>query len=65
VHILPLALPNKNTPLNDLLKDIDEEVLRLQTDLISESDYKKLQNKFENNYVSANSKMLGCCRKLS
>ncbi|WP_316825829.1 pitrilysin family protein [Pedobacter miscanthi] len=62
---ITLALPNKNTPLNDLLKDIDEEVLRLQTDLISEADYKKLQNKFENNYVSANSKMLGVAENLA
>ncbi|WP_343523445.1 pitrilysin family protein [Pedobacter sp.] len=62
---ITLALPNKNTLLNDLLKDIDEEVLRLQTDLISESDYKKVQNKFENNYVSANSKMLGVAENLA
>ncbi|RZK60802.1 MAG: insulinase family protein, partial [Pedobacter sp.] len=62
---ITLALPNKNTPLNDLLKDIDEEVSRLQTDLISESDYKKLQNKFENDYVSANSRMLGVAENLA
>nr|WP_199157557.1 pitrilysin family protein [Pedobacter sp. ASV2] len=62
---ITLALPNKNTPLNDLLKDIDDEVLRLQTDLISESDYKKLQNQFENNYVSANSRMLGVAENLA
>lgn len=62
---ITLALPNNNTPLNDLLKDIDAEVLRLQTDLISESDYKKLQNKFENEYVSANSKMLGVAENLA
>ncbi len=62
---ITFALPNNNTPLNDLLKDIDEEVVRLQTDLISESDYKKLQNKFENNYVSANSKMLGIAENLA
>lgn len=62
---ITLALPNKNTPLNDLLKDIDVEVARLQTELISESDYKKLQNKFENEYVSANSKMLGVAENLA
>jgi len=62
---ITLALPNKNTPLNDLLKDIDEEVLRLQTDLISESDYKKLRNQFENSYVSANSRMLGVAENLA
>lgn len=62
---ITLALPNNNTPLNDLLKDIDVEVARLQTDLISESDYKKLQNKFENEYVSANSKMIGVAENLA
>jgi len=62
---ITFALPNNNTPLNDLLKDIDEEVLKLQTDLISESDYIKLQNKFENNYVSANSTMLGVAENLA
>lgn len=59
------ALPNNNTPLNDLLKDIDEEITRLQTDLISENDYKKLQNKFENDYVSVNSKMIGIAENLA
>lgn len=62
---ITLALPNNNTPLNDLLKDIDAEVLRLQTDLISESDYKKLQNKFENEYVTTNSNMLGIAENLA
>ena len=62
---ITLALPNNNTPLNDLLKDIDAEVLRIQTDLISESEYKKLQNQFENNYVTANSKMIGVAENLA
>jgi zinc protease len=62
---ITLAIPNNNTPLNDLLKDIDAEVLRLQTDLISESEYRKLQNQFENGYVDANSKMLGVAENLS
>jgi len=62
---ITLALPNKNTALNDLLKDIDDEVARLQTELISESEYKKLQNQFENSYVSTNSKMLGVAENLA
>ena len=62
---ITLALPNNNTPLNDLLKDIDAEVLRVQTDLISESEYKKLQNKFEKAYVTTNSKMLGVAENLA
>lgn len=62
---ITLALPNNNTPLNDLLTDIDAEVVRLQTDLISESEFKKLQNQFENGYVSANTKMIGVAENLS
>lgn len=62
---ITLALPNNKTPLNDLLKDIDTEVVRLQTDLISESEFRKLQNQFENSYISANSKMLGVAENLA
>lgn len=59
------ALPNNNTSLNDLLKDIDEEVAKLQTDLISETDYQKLLNQFENDFVSANTRMLGVAENLA
>lgn len=59
------AFPNNNTPLNDLLKGIDAEVVRLQTDLISESELTKLQNQFENSYVSTNSKMIGVAENLA
>jgi zinc protease len=59
------ALPNNNTSLNDLLKDMDEEVAKLQTDLISETDYQKLLNQFENDFVSANTRMLGVAENLA
>ena len=62
---ITFALPNNNTPLDALLKDIDEEVAKLQTTLISEEDYKKIQNQFENNYVDANSRMLGVAENLA
>lgn len=62
---ITLALPNGNTKLEDLLKDMDDEVSKLQTDLISESDYQKLQNQFENDYVSANTKMVGVAENLA
>jgi zinc protease len=62
---ITLALPNNNTSLNELLSDIDEEVLRLQTDLISDAEFKKLRNKFENEFVSVNSKMIGLAENLA
>jgi len=39
--------------------------VKLQTDLISEEDYQKLQNQFEDNFVSANTKMLGIAENLA
>lgn len=59
------TLPNNNTNLDTLLNDMDEEVLKLQTDLISEEDYTKLMNKSENDFVTANSRMLGVAGNLS
>lgn len=42
----------------EALKDaIDIEILNIQTELISEKDYQKLQNKFESNHVNARSGM--------
>ncbi|MDB5231602.1 MAG: insulinase-like:Peptidase C-terminal precursor [Chitinophagaceae bacterium] len=59
------ALPNNGAKLTDLLSDIDEEITKLQKDLISEEDYQKLQNQFENNFVSANTSMLGVAENLA
>ncbi|MEP7253996.1 MAG: pitrilysin family protein, partial [Ginsengibacter sp.] len=51
---ITFALPNNNADLNTLLKDIDEEIAKVQTTLITEKDYQKLLNQFENDYVSNN-----------
>ncbi|WP_299156099.1 pitrilysin family protein [uncultured Tenacibaculum sp.] len=59
------ALPLGKTSLASLVKEIDEEVVRLQTDLISEKDYQKLQNKFENNFVNSNSSVEGIANSLA
>ncbi|MEO6136669.1 MAG: pitrilysin family protein [Ginsengibacter sp.] len=60
-----LALPNGNVPLNDLLKDIDEEILKVQTDLISEDEFTKLRNQAENAFVTANDQMIGVAENLA
>lgn len=59
------ALPLGKTSLNTLTKEIDAEIVKLQTDLISEKDYQKLQNKFENNYVNSNSSVEGIANSLA
>jgi predicted Zn-dependent peptidase len=58
---LPMA-PNTTA---DILKEMDEEIVKIQTDLISEKDYEKLQNKFDNNYVNANSSVEGIAENLA
>ncbi|AFD05512.1 M16 family metallopeptidase [Solitalea canadensis] len=59
------ALPNNNASLNDLLKDIDEEIAKMQNELISENDYQKLQNIMENNFVNANKGVEGIANNLA
>ncbi|KAB1160572.1 insulinase family protein [Tenacibaculum aiptasiae] len=59
------ALPLGKTSLSDLVKEIDEEVVKLQTNLISEKDYQKLQNKFENQFVNSNSSVEGIANSLA
>ncbi|MDO6674070.1 pitrilysin family protein [Tenacibaculum sp. 1_MG-2023] len=59
------ALPLGNNSLQSLVKEVDEEVVKLQTNLISEKDYQKLQNKFENNFVNANSSVEGIANSLA
>jgi len=59
------ALPNGGANPKGLLTDMEEEIVKLQTDLISEEDYQKLQNQFEDSFVSANTRMLGIAENLS
>ncbi len=59
------ALPNGDTPLDTLIADMDEEIVKLQNNLISEAEFTKLQNQAEDNFVGANSKMLGVAENLA
>ena len=59
------ALPNNNAPLDTLLKDMDDEIVNLQNTLISETEFTKIRNQFENDYIGANAKMLGVAENLA
>tara|TARA_R110002049_G_scaffold616_18_gene3640 strand:+ start:942 stop:2249 length:1308 start_codon:yes stop_codon:yes gene_type:complete len=59
------GIPLGKTPLMDLIKEIDEEIVKIQTDLISERDFQKIQNQFENNYVNSNSSVVGIANSLA
>lgn len=59
------ALPLGDIPLEQLEKEIDMEIAKVQTELISESDFQKLQNKMENDFVNSNSSMSGIASSLA
>ena len=59
------GIPMQGKTSDDLIKEIDEEIVKVQTDLISEKDYQKLQNKFENQYVNSNASVEGIASSLA
>ncbi|SIP95979.1 M16 family metallopeptidase [Maribacter ulvicola] len=59
------ALPVGETSLSTLNTSIEAEVEKLRNNLISENDYIKLQNKFENQFVNSNSSIKGIADSLA
>ncbi len=62
---LMLAVPLGDFTLDDLLSEIDEEITKVQKDLISDRDYEKLQNILESQFVSRNASIEGIANSLS
>lgn len=61
-----MGLLIKGEPNWDALKaTMDDEIKKLQTELISEKEYQKLQNQFETRYVNANSRIEGIASSLA
>lgn len=59
------ALPLGDVELSKLREVMDEEIEKLQTELISEREYQKLQNKFENQFVNSNASIQGIAASLA
>ncbi len=59
------GLPVGSTSIQDIKKEIDEEIVKLQSELITEKDHQKLLNKFENNFVNSNSNIEGIASSLA
>jgi len=59
------ALPLGENSTQSILKEMDDEILKLQTELVSERDLQKLQNKIENEYVNKNSTIEGIAESLA
>lgn len=59
------GLPMGENTMDGLLKEIDEEIVKLQTTLITEKDLQMLKNKFDNKYVSSNATVEGVAENLA
>ncbi len=59
------SLPVGETSLETLVTEMEEEIAKVREELISEKDYQKLQNKFENRYVNSNSSIQGIANSLA
>ena len=59
------GLPLGDTKLPELTFEIDEEIEKLKSELISERDFQKIQNIFESQYVSSNSTIQGIANSLA
>lgn len=59
------GIPLGEVPLDTLVSEIDEEITKLQSNLISEREFEKLQNTFENRFVNSNSSVGGIASSLA
>jgi predicted Zn-dependent peptidase len=60
-----LSLPVGDNTLETLYDNIDEEIVKLKNELISDREYEKLQNEFENSFVNTNSSISGIANSLA
>jgi len=59
------GIPMQGFTAQDVLKEADEEIVKLQTELISEKEFEKLQNIYENQYVNSNASVEGIASNLA
>lgn len=59
------GLPMGANTIDDMVREFDEEIVRLQTDLISDKEFEKLKNIYESQYVNSNSSVEGVAHNLA
>jgi len=59
------GMPQGTFTSDDIVKEIDEEVVKLQTQLLTDKEMQKLKNIYENNYVNGNSNVEGIAENLA
>jgi len=59
------GIANLGVEVSDLEKSMDAVIIDVQTNLISEAEFQKLQNQVENDFVSANNSVAGIAESLA
>ena len=59
------GMPQGTFTSEDIVKEIDEEVVKIQTELLSDKEMQKLKNIYDNNYVNGNSNVEGIAENLA
>jgi len=59
------GIANMGKTLEDMQTGVDSEILKIQTELITDLEYEKIMNQIENDFVSSNSRMAGIAESLS
>ena len=59
------AIAAKDVNLDDIQKEFDEQIRLIQSELISEEEFQKVRNKFENDIISGNSSIAGIAENLA
>lgn len=60
-----IALPNVGVELETLREGIDEEIRKVQEELITEREFQKLQNQFESSFIQSNTSMVSIAESLA
>lgn len=63
--VLMLGIANREVTAAELEKAIKNEIEKVKKDLISESEFRKLQNQAENDFVSQNGRIAGIAETLA
>lgn len=59
------GIPMSGTSLDDFIAEVDVEINKLQKELISEKDFQKLKNIYENQFVNSNASVAGIADNLA
>ena len=62
---ITFSLANAGKTIDDMVPALEEEISKLQNELISEREFQKIQNQMESNFIQSNSKMAGIAESLA